>query len=322
VETQTRLKELTMRVFVAGATGAIGQQLVPRLVAAGHEVHGMTRSDSKRAMLSELGAVPVVADALDPDQVAKAVGSARPDVIVHQLTAIPATLDLRHFDRDFALTTRLRTEGTDHLLSAGQAVGVRRFVAQSNGAFPYARIGGPVKSEEDPLDSAPARETRESFAAIRYLETAVLGADWTEGIVLRYGAFYGPGTSMAPGAEQVEMVRKRKFPLVGGGGGVWSFIHVADAAEATVAAVEHGSRGVYNIVDDEPAPVAEWLPELAQQLGAKKPMRLPRFVGRLFTGEVGVVMMTELRGASNAKAKRELGWRPAHPSWRQGLAAA
>ena len=311
-----------MRVFVAGATGAIGTQLVPRLVAAGHQVHGMTRSDSKRAMLSELGAVPVIADALDPHQVAEAVGTAKPDVIIHQLTAIPVTPDLRHFDRDFALTTRLRTEGTDHLLSAGQAVGVRRFVAQSNGAFPYARTGGPVKSEEDPLDSAPARETRESFAAIRYLETAVLGADWTEGIVLRYGAFYGPGTSMAPGADQIEMVRKRRFPLVGDGGGVWSFIHVADAAEATVAAVEHGSRGIYNIVDDDPAPVADWLPALAQTLGAKKPMRVPRLVGRLFAGEVGVVMMTELRGASNSKAKRELGWRPAHRSWRQGLAAA
>ena len=310
-----------MRVFVAGATGAIGTQLVPRLVAAGHQVHGMTRSDSKRAMLSELGAVPVIADALDPHQVAEAVGTAKPDVIIHQLTAIPVTPDLRHFDRDFALTTRLRTEGTDHLLSAGQAVGVRRFVAQSNGAFPYARTGGPVKSEEDPLDSAPARETRESFAAIRYLETAVLGADWTEGIVLRYGAFYGPGTSMAPGADQIEMVRKRRFPLVGDGGGVWSFIHVADAAEATVAAVEHGSRGIYNIVDDDPAPVADWLPALAQTLGAKKPMRVPRLVGRLFAGEVGLVMMTELRGASNSKAKRELGWRP-HRSWRQGLAAA
>ncbi len=311
-----------MRVFVAGATGAIGKQLVPRLVAAGHEVHGMTRSGSKQALLRELGAVPVVADALDPDQVAAAVTRANPDVIVHQLTAIPARLDMRHFDRDFALTSRLRTEGTDHLLSAGHAIGVRRFVAQSNGAFPYARTGGPVKSEEDPLDPAPAREIRETFAAIRHLETAVLGADWTEGIVLRYGAFYGPGTSMAPGAEQVELVRKRKFPLVGDGGGVWSFIHVADAAEATVAAITHGSRGVYNVVDDDPAPVAEWLPALAQQLGAKKPVRVPRFIGRLFAGEVGVVMMTEIRGASNAKAKRELGWSPAHPSWRPGFAAA
>lgn len=254
-----------MRVFVAGATGAIGKQLVPRLVEAGHEVHGMTRSESKQAMLDELGAVPVVADALDPDQVAQAVGRAKPDVIVHQLTAIGA-LDPRHFDRDFALTNRLRTEGTDHLLSAGQAVGVRRFVSQSYGAWPYARTGGPVKSEEDPLDPAPAREMRESLAAIRHLEQAVLDARWTEGIVLRYGAFYGPGTSGAPGGEQFEQVRKRKFPLVGDGGGVWSFIHIADAAEATVAAVERGSRGVYNIVDDDPAPVAEWLPALAQEL--------------------------------------------------------
>src|SRR6478672_3511833 len=253
-----RSKGFMMRVFVAGATGAIGKQLVPRLVAAGHEVVGMTRSESKQAMVDELGAVPVVADALDPNQVAEAVGRARPEVIVHQLTAIPARLDLRHFDRDFALTNRLRTEGTDLLLSAGQAVGVRRFVAQSNGAFPYARTGGPVKTEEDPLDPTPPREMRDSWDAIRHLEEAVLGADWTEGIVLRYGGFYGPGTSLALGAEQVDMVRKRKFPLVGDGGGVWSFIHIADAAEATVAAIEHGSRGVYNVVDDDPAPVAEW----------------------------------------------------------------
>jgi nucleoside-diphosphate-sugar epimerase len=273
-------------------------------------------------MLHELGAVPVVADALDPDQVAEAVGRARPDVIVHQLTAIEA-VDMRHFDRDFALTNRLRTEGTDHLLSAGQAVGVRRFVAQGVGGYgAYARTGGPVKTEEDPLDPTPAREMRETLAAIRHLEEAVLGARWTEGIVLRYGVFYGPGTSLAPGAEQFELVRRRKFPLVGDGGGVWSFIHVADAAEATVAAIERGSRGVYNVVDDDPAPVAKWLPALAQELGAKKPMRVPRFVGRLFAGEAGVVMMTDVRGASNAKVKRELGWRPAHPSWRDGFSAA
>ena len=310
-----------MRVFVAGATGAIGRQLVPRLIAAGHEVHGMTRSESKQAMLYELGATPVVADALDPDQVAQAVGKARPDVIVHQLTAIGA-LDMRHFDRDFALTNRLRTEGTDYLLSAGQALGVRRFVAQSIAGYgAYARTGGPVKTEQDPLDPTPAREMRETIAAIRHLEEAVLGARWTEGIVLRYGVFYGPGTSLAPGKEQFELVRKRKFPLVGDGGCVGSSVHVADAADATVAAIEHGSRGVYNVVDDDPAPVAEWLPELAQTLGAKKPMRVPRFIGRLFAGEVGDVMMTELRGASNARAKRELAWSPAHPSWRQGFTA-
>jgi nucleoside-diphosphate-sugar epimerase len=314
---QSSMKELMMRVFVAGATGAIGRQLVPRLVEAGHEVHGMTRTESKKTMIQELGAVPVVADALDPDQVAGAVARARPEVIVHQLTAIGELLDMRHFDRDFAQTNRLRTEGTDYLLSAGQAVGVRRFVAQSYFAV-YARTDGPAKTEEDPFDTSPAREMRETVAAIRHLEEAVLSAPWTEGIVLRYGGFYGPGTSLAPGAAQVEMVRKRRFPVVGDGGGVWSFIHVADAAEATVAALEHGSRGVYNIVDDDPAPVAEWLPAMAEKLGAKKPMRVPRFVGRLLAGEAGVVMMTELRGASNAKAKRELGWTPPHSSWREG----
>jgi nucleoside-diphosphate-sugar epimerase len=273
-------------------------------------------------MLRELGAVPVVADALDPDQVADAVGRVRPDVIVHELTAIGG-LDMRHFDRDFALTNRLRTEGTDYLLSAGHAVGVRRFVAQGVGAYGmYARTGGPVKTEEDPLDPTPVREMRETLAAVRHLEEAVLGAEWTEGIVLRYGAFYGPGTSMAPGEDQFEMVRKRKFPVVGDGNGVWSFIHVADAADATVAAIERGRRGIYNVVDDDPAPVAEWLPSLAREAGAKKPMRVPRFIGRVFSGEPGVVMMTEVRGASNAKAKSELAWNPAHPSWRQGFAAA
>ncbi len=311
-----------MKVFVAGATGAIGRQLVPRLVAAGHEVHGLTRHDSKQAMLFDLGAVPVVADALDRDQIAQVVGRSTPDVIVHQLTAI-GPLDTRHFDRDFALTNRLRTEGTDHLLAAGKAVGVQRFVAQSVGAYGmYARAGGPVKTEADPLESAPVRDMHETLAAVHHLEDAVLGADWTQGIVLRYGAFYGPGTAIAPGEEQLELVRKRKYPVVGNGGGVWSFIHVADAADATVSAIEHGSRGVYNVVDDDPAPVAEWLPAMAQQLGAKKPMRVPRFVGRMFAGEAGVVMMTEIRGASNAKAKRELAWQPAHPSWRQGFAAA
>ncbi len=307
-----------MRVFVAGATGAMGRQLVPRLVRAGHEVHGMTRTPAKRGLLREMGAEPVVADALDPEQVADAVGRARPEVIIHQLTAI-GPLDLRHFDRAFALTNRLRREGTDHLLSAGQAAGVGRFVAQSYFAA-YARTGGPVKSEEDAFDASPAREMRETVGAIRHLEDAVLGAAWTEGIVLRYGGFYGPGTSIAPDGEQTAAVRAGKFPIIGDGGGVWSFIHIADAAEATVAAVERGGRGAYNIVDDEPAPVSDWLPAYARMLGARKPMHVPRFVGRLLTGETGAMMMTELRGASNAKAKRELGWCPAHPTWREGLA--
>lgn len=310
-----------MRVLVAGATGAMGKQLVPRLVGAGHEVVAMTRSESSRVRLSELGAVPAVADALDRRQVEAVVREARPDVIVHQLTAIGG-IDTRHFERSFAATDRLRIEGTDNLLAAARAAGVRRFVAQSNGAFTYARTGGPVKTEKDPLDPSPVSAMAAMISAVRHLETAVLGADWTEGIVLRYGAFYGPGTSMEPGSEQFEMIRKRKFPVVGDGGGVWSFVHIADAAEATVAAIENGARGVYNIVDDDPAPVAEWLPELARMLGAKKPMRVPRFVGRLAAGEAGVVLMTELRGASNAKAKRELNWRPAHPTWRQAMQVA
>ena len=230
---------------------------------------------------------------------------------------------MRHFDRSFALTNRLRTEGTDHLLSAGHAVGVRRFVAQGVGSYAaYARTGGPVKIEEDPLDLTPAREMRETQAAIRHLEQAVLGAEWTEGIVLRYGVFYGPGTSMAPGQPQFELIRNRKYPLVGAGGGVWSFIHVADAAEATVAAIEHGSRGVYNVVDDDPAPVAEWLSGAGsgarrQEADARAAFRRP-----VVRGDAGVVMMIEVHGASNAKVHRELGWRPAHSSWRQGFVAA
>jgi nucleoside-diphosphate-sugar epimerase len=197
---------------------------------------------------------------------------------------------------------------------------VQRFLAQGVASYAaYARTGGPVKTEDDPLDMTPVHEMRETLGAIRHVEEAVLGADWTEGIVLRYGVFYGPGTSLSPGAEQFELVRKRRLPLVGDSGGMWSFVHVADAAEATVAALARGTRGAYNVVDDDPARVAEWLPALAQQLGAKRPMRVPRFVGRLFAGEVGVVMMTDVRAASNAKAKRELAWRPAHPSWRQGF---
>jgi nucleoside-diphosphate-sugar epimerase len=309
-----------MKVFVAGASGAMGRQLVPRLVAAGHEVTGMTRTPAKRASLADLGAEPVVADALDADQVADAVRAAAPEVIVHQLTAI-ASLDMRHFDRDFALTNQLRTEGTDNLLAAGRAVGIRRFVAQSYTGWPYARTGAPVKTEDDPLDPVPAREMRQSLAAIRHLEEAVAGAAWTEGIVLRYGAFYGPGTSMSPGGEQYEMVRKRRYPVIGSGAAVWSFIHIGDAAEATVLAVQQGERGIYNIVDDDPAPVSDWLPTLAATIGAPRPWRVPRFVGRLAAGEAGAVMMTEIRGASNGKAKRALGWQPRHATWRTGFAA-
>jgi nucleoside-diphosphate-sugar epimerase len=307
-----------MKVLVAGATGALGRQLVPKLIAAGHDVVGMTRS--KPDLVRALGGKPAVADALDPDAVAQVVAESGPDVIVHQLTALSESIDMRHFDRDFEQTNRLRTEGTDHLLAAGRAVGIERFVAQSYAGWPFARSGGPVKSEDDPLDPDPPEALRRVLDAIRHLERAVVSADWTEGIVVRYGAFYGPGTSIAPGGEHVDLIRKRRFPVVGGGGGVWSFIHVTDAAEATVAAVELGRRGIYNVVDDEPAPVAEWLPELSRALGAKSPHRVPRPVGRLLAGEAATVMMTEVRGASNAKAKRELGWEPAHASWRDGFA--
>lgn len=311
-----------MKILVAGAAGAIGKQLVPRLAAAGHEVSGMTRTPSRREAVTALGATAVIADALDPDQVARAVAETEPEAIVHQLTALSGSLDLRHFDRDFELTNRLRTEATDYLLSAGRAVGVRRFIAQSYTGWPYAREGGPVKSEEDPLDPAPVESMRPTLEAIRRLEAAVAGADWTEGIVLRYGSFYGPGTSLAPDGEHTELIRKRRFPVVGDGAGIWSFIQIEDAADATVAALEQGNRGIYNVVDDEPAAVAEWLPVVASGLGAKPPRHVPRWLGRLLAGEAAAVMMTEMRGASNAKAKRELGWQPRHPSWRQGLAGA
>jgi nucleoside-diphosphate-sugar epimerase len=309
-----------MKVMLAGATGALGRQLVPKLAARGHEVFGMTRSESKREVVRSMGATPVVADALDPDSVANAVAESDPEVIVHQLTALASSIDMRHFDRDFELTNRLRIEGTDHLLAAGRAIGVKRFMAQSFAGWPFARSGGPVKSEEDPLDPAPPDGMRRTLEAIRHVEEAVTGAEWTVGIVLRYGGFYGPGTSIAPEGEHLELIRKRRFPVVGDGGGVWSFIHVEDAADATVAAMEHGSRGIYNVVDDEPAPVAEWLPAIARSVGAKPPRRVPRWLGRLLAGEVATVMMTEVRGASNAKAKRELDWHPAHPSWRGVLA--
>jgi nucleoside-diphosphate-sugar epimerase len=312
-----------MRILVAGAAGALGTQLVPRLVAAGHEVTGLTRGPQKRAAVEALGAKHCAADALDPDDVARAVAEARPEVIVHQLTALAGTMDLRHFDRSFAQTNRLRTEGTDHLLAAARAVGVRRVVAQSFAGWPFTRTGGPVKSEEDPLDPTPLPEMRETLAALRHVERAVTTADHLEGLVLRYGGFYGPGTSLdGPDSEHLALVRKRTFPVVGGGAGVWSFVHVQDAAEATVAAVEHGPRGVYQVVDDEPAAVAQWLPAVAATAGAKPPRHVPRIVGRLVAGRVPTVMMTEVRGASNAKAKAVLGWQPSHPTWRGVLGAS
>jgi 2-alkyl-3-oxoalkanoate reductase len=308
-----------MKIFVAGASGALGRPLVPALVSAGHSVVGMTRSPGKADALRAAGAEPVVADALDRDAVMDAVRRAEPEVVVHQLTAIPPNASLRRFDREFELTNRLRTEGTDHLIAASRSAGVRRFVAQSFGGWSYAREGVPVKTEEDPLDPSPPEQFRRTLDAIRYLEAAVAGAEGPEGLALRYGWFYGPGTSIGEGGPIVEGVRRRRLPIVGGGGGIWSFIHVGDAARATVAASERGAPGVYNVADDEPAAVSEWLPALASALGAKPPRRVPAILGRLGTGEAGVVMMTQIRGASNAKAKRDLGWQPAHASWREGF---
>ncbi|HKH29700.1 MAG TPA: NAD(P)-dependent oxidoreductase [Gaiellaceae bacterium] len=303
-----------MRIFVAGASGAIGRRLVPQLVESGHEVVATTRSREKMDQLRRLGAVPVLLDGLDGPGVAEAVARAKPTVIVHQMTALAGMDDLRNFDRGFATTNELRTRGTDHLLTAAQAAGVRRFVVQSYTGWPNAREGGPVKTEQDPLDPRPPKAQSETLAAIRYMEEAVLDAP-VEGMILRYGSFYGPGAS----DPLVELIRKRKFPIVGGGEGVWSWIHIDDAAAATVAAVERGSPGIYNIVDDDPAPVADWLPYLAEAIGAKPPRRVPVWIGRLAAGEVGVSMMTRVRGSSNAKAKHELEWQPVWKSWRQGF---
>jgi nucleoside-diphosphate-sugar epimerase len=308
-----------MRIFVAGATGALGRRLVPLLVERGHQVTGMTRTAAKAAGLRAAGAEPVVADALDRDAVLAAVAAARPEVVVHELTALAEMTDFRKLDQGFALTNRLRAEGTDHLLAAARAAGARRFVAQSFAGWPFARVGGPVKTEDDPLDPDPPAQLRRTLDAIRHLESAVLGAEGLEGVVLRYGGFYGPGTSAGEGGFMLEDLRRRRFPLVGAGTGVWSFVHIDDAATATVAAVERGAPGIYQIVDDDPAPVSQWLPALAAAVGARPPRRVPAWVARLAGGAHGVVLMTEVRGASNAKARRELGWRSAWPSWRQGF---
>jgi len=308
-----------MRVFVAGAGGAIGRRLVPQLVRAGHSVVGMTRSAGKAEGIHAAGGETVVADALDEQAVMAAVQGARPEIVVHELTALPERFNLRNFDREFELTNRLRREGTDHLVAAARAAGARRFVAQSFAGWPYAPDGGPVKSEEDPLDPDPPPGFRGTLAAIRYLESAVLSAAGLEGLALRYGPFYGPGTSIGNGGSIVEDVRRRRVPVVGRGAGVWSFAHIDDAASATVAAIERGAPGVYNVVDDDPAPVSEWLPALAEAIGAKPPRRIPAWLARLAIGAHGVAMMTRVRGASNAKAKRELDWQPAWSSWREGF---
>lgn len=303
-----------MRVFVAGASGAIGTRLVPQLIDRGHEVIGTFRSPGKDERLQAVGAKPIALDLLDARAVRKAVLETRPDAIVHQATALANARFGRSLDRTFAPTNRLRTEGTDALLAAAQEAGVRRFVAQSFASYRYAREGGPVKTEDDPLDPSPPATTRETNAAMSHLEQAVTDAG---GIALRYGGFYG-----APEDQLVNLVRKRWFPIIGDGGGITSWIHLDDAAAATVLALEHEGAAIYNIVDDQPAPAREWVPVLANVLGAKPPRRVPRWLARLIAGADGVKMMAAARGASNAKAKRELGWTLRYPSWRQGFVAA
>jgi nucleoside-diphosphate-sugar epimerase len=309
-----------MRILVAGATGAVGRSLLPRLVTAGHHVVGTTRNEQKTDLIRELGGEACVADGLSAASVRRAVDLAQPDAIIHEMTDLKGASDLRHFDRVFAVSNRLRIEGTDHLLAAARSAGVKRFVAQSFCGWPYARVGGPIKSEDDPLDPDPPRELRRTLDAIRHLEKAVTEARDVGGVVLRYGAFYGPNTGVFD-AVMIGQISRRRVPVIGSGGAWWSFIHVADAADATVLALERGVAGnIYNIVDDDPAPVGEWLPFLADLLGAKRPVRVPAWLARLVGGQHLVVMMTEARAGSNAKAKRELEWRPAHPTWRKGFA--
>jgi nucleoside-diphosphate-sugar epimerase len=321
----TPTKRAGLKVFVAGATGALGSQLIPQLIEAGHEVIGMTRTESKAGRVRALGAVPVIADALDPVAVGRAVSEAEPDAIVHELTALTDLSSFRNIDKAFEMTNRLRTEGTDNLLSAGRAAGIEKFVIQSFAGWPFAKTGGPVKSEEDPLDPNPPKKMAGTLAAIEYLEREVSGVNdqgWAIGTVLRYGGFYGPGTSLSsdPESAQTQMILGRRWPLVGEGNGITSFIHISDAAAATVRALDGDHPGIYNVVDDEPAPFSEWMPVFAETVGARPPRRVPKWVGRLAGGEVAVGMMTEMRGASNAKAKRELGWEPRYASWRQGFA--
>ena len=301
-----------MRILVAGGTGVIGRRLVPQLVARGHDVIATVTQPNKRADVERLGAQAVVMDGLDAESVRRAVAEAHPDAIVHEMTAIKGKPSLKHMDRWFAITNRLRTEGTDHLLAAAKEVGVSNIVAQSYASWNGIRQGGWVKTEDDPLDPLTGTSAQPISIAIRHLENAVVGAG---GAALRYGGLYGPGAT----DDQVEMIRKRQFPLVGAGTGYSSFVHVDDAASATVLAVEQHAQGVFNVVDDEPAPANQWLPYLANSAGAKPPMRIPAWLARLAAGDAAVIMMTEARGFSNAKAKRELGWTLRFPSWRQGF---
>jgi nucleoside-diphosphate-sugar epimerase len=303
-----------MRVFVAGATGAIGRPLVPQLIAAGHEVTGMTRSERGVSSLREAGAGAALVDVFDADALGAAMAEARPEVVVHQLTAIPEDLDPRKMEEQFEATNRVRTEGTRNLLAAARASGAGRFIAQSI-AFAYAPREEGLHGEDDPLWAEATR----IYAAVQEMEGLVLDAEGLDGLVLRYGFFYGPGTGYAPDGGSAKAVRKRQFPVMGRGQGQWPFIHIDDAASATVAAVERGAPGVYNVVDDDPAPLREWLPAFAEAIGAKKPFRVPKLVARLAAGKMAAHYGTAMRGASNDKAKRELAWSPHYASWREGF---
>ncbi|MEA2761682.1 MAG: hypothetical protein QOD47_966 [Gemmatimonadaceae bacterium] len=308
-----------MKVLVTGGTGAIGKFLLPLLLENRHEVIALTRSVTKAPLLEDAGVSAVIVDPLNKERLIAEVRRAEPEVIIHQLTALSAVGNFRKFDQEFALTNRFRTEVTDNLLAAARTIGTRRFIAQSYCGWPYAKKGGPVKTEEDPLDPKPPESFTKTLAAIRYLEDKVGSATFLEGVALRYGMFYGPGTAIGKGGAIFKMTKKRLFPLVGGGGGIWSFIHVLDAARATVAAISRGATGIYNVVDDEPAKVAVWLPALAKAVEAKSPIRIPHWMGELIIGKAGVSIMTQVRGCSNAKAKRELNWAPIYPSWRIGF---
>ena len=308
-----------MKVFVAGGSGAMGRRLVPQLVAAGYQVTAMTRDEARAAWLRQAGAAPVIADALDRPAVAAALRRSEPEVVIHQLTGLAGVKSLRNFDQVFALTNRLRTEGTDNLLDGARAAGARRIIAQSYGNWNYERTGPPVKTEQDPFDPEPPARQARSLRAIRYLEDAIVNAAGIEGIALRYGNFYGPGTGIDSGGEIVTQVCKRMLPVIGDGAGIWSFVHMDDAAAAAVAAIEHGRPGVYNVADDGPAPVAQWLPDLAAAVGAQPPRHIPVWLGRLVAGEVGVSMMTRIRGTSNARAKAELGWAPRYRTCHDGF---
>lgn len=306
---------------MAGAGGVVGSALVPELLRRGHVVAGLVHSSSSGARIAAMGAEPVIENALDSKAVTDRLCQFKPEAVVHQLTALPADTDLRDFDRIFAETNRLRTAGTDILIAAARKAGSRRFVAQSFCGWPYERAGGPIKTESDPLDPNPPRAFARTLAALRYLEAAVDKAEDIHSVSLRYGAFYGPGTFIGPGGALVEQVQKRRFPIVGRGGGIWSFVHVADVATATAAAVESNHAGTFNVVDDEPAPVVTWLPVLASALGAKAPLRIPKGLARMLMPKHLLLMMTDVRGGSNVRFKQTFGWEPGYATWRQGFLA-